>query len=54
MSRPETNKARKERIKIIKKAIENGDKRSFSQLDADIELQNWTEQFHPNPLKQKK
>lgn len=52
MSRPATNEARKKRIEYIQKLIAEGAKRTFSQLDADIELRKWTERFHPNPLGQ--
>lgn len=54
MSRHETNIARKERIKFIERLMEKGDKRSFTQIDADIELRNWTERYHPTPLAQQK
>ena len=54
MSKTTTNAARKKRVEYIKKLIEKGDKRSFTQLDADIELRNWTERYHPTPLEQVK
>lgn len=54
MSRKETNDQRKIRKAFIKKLIKEGDKRSFAEIDADIELQNWTDRFHPRPLEQLK
>lgn len=54
MSKPQTNFERNKRKEYIKKLIAKGDKRSFTQLDADIELRNWTERYHPTPLAQKK
>jgi hypothetical protein len=52
MSREQTNIERKKRVAYIKKVMASGDRRSFAALDADIELRNWTERFHPNPLGQ--
>ena len=54
MSRTETNTARKKRVERIKTMMEKGDPRSFTAIDADIELRNWTERYHPTPLAQKK
>ena len=60
MSKTETNNARKKRVKRILSImdadfIKNGKhNRSFAEIDADIELRNWTERYHPTPLEQVK
>lgn len=42
----------KEKRELIKKLIANGDKRSYNEIAVDLELQIWTERFHPNPTGQ--
>lgn len=46
-----TPQAKKE---LIKKLIAQGDKRSYNEIAADLELQIWSERFNPNPNALKK
>lgn len=43
-----------EKKDLIKKRLAEGDKRSYNEIAADLELQIWNERFNPNPLGQKK
>ena len=49
MSRKQTKIARDKRVSHIKAMIDGGDTRSFNAIDAEIELQNWTERQVPLP-----
>lgn len=42
----------KEKSNYIKKLIENGDKRSYNEIQADLELQLWNDRFSSNVNKQ--
>lgn len=42
----------KEKAKYIKKLIADGDKRSYNEIQADLELQLWRDRFSSNATKQ--
>lgn len=39
--------------KFIQKQIDEGNKKGWNAIAADLELRIWTERYHPNPTKQK-
>jgi hypothetical protein len=44
----------KEKREYAEKLIANGDKRSYNEIKADLELQIWSDRFSSNINKQKK
>lgn len=44
----------KEKKELIKKRIKEGDKRSYNEIAADLELQIWTERYKGDAIKKLK
>lgn len=49
-----SNMSPKEKKEYAEKLMRNGDKRSYNEIKADLELQIWSDRFGSNINKQKK